>query len=93
MCGVGGREGGGGGVRGMGWVIKDFMPRLYTLKYVKFSVCDASLLSRLRLFQHCGVFAHHVRKMPSRRMCENVCVCPALHKIKRKNNVSVVINV
>ena len=41
---------------------------LYTLKYVKFRVCDTSRLSRSCLFQHCRVIAHPVSKMPSRRM-------------------------
>ena len=53
------------------WVIKVFLPRLYTLKYTKFCVCDASRLLRSRLFQHCCVFSHCVTKMPSRRMQED----------------------
>ena len=61
MCMVGGREWNGWAYWG------SLLCRDYRLNYAKFCVCDMSRLSRLRLFQHCCIFAHCVTKMPLRR--------------------------
>ena len=45
--------------------------RPYTSKYAKIRVCETSRLLRLRLFEHCCVFAHRVIKIPPHRMFKN----------------------
>ena len=47
--------------------------RGFTLSHTQnFAPYDTSRHSRLRLFHHCCVFAHHVNKMPLRWMREDV---------------------
>ena len=40
----------------------------FNIQYMKFSVCDTLRHSLSHLFNHCCVSAHHICKMPSRRM-------------------------
>ena len=66
--------GGGGGDNRKGEKSGNFL----NLKYAKCIVRNTSRLLRSRHFHYCRVFAHRDGKIPSRRMRENVCVCPAL---------------